>query len=712
MRSARPVRAALALVIAVLGMGEWGGAPAHAVPAAPAARPAPPAPKLVVDGRRVEVSPPPVIVSGRTMVPFRVVFTTLGARVEWDGETKTVTASRGDRWVRVRIGQRLACLASGCMEAALMDVPPEIRDDRTFIPLRFVATALGAAVRWDAAARTVYVDTGSGARSDAAGPAVRITSPASPAIAGPAELRVAVTGSLPAGPAEVRFLLLDPETGRGPVIARGTDVTGTYAWLPDPAHEGLRLLAAVVCDRAGGFLAGDVIPVRLAVRPDVTLAGVTPGQEVAGPVDLGVRAGFLATHVRYEVVDPETGAAVALGDGDPEGSFRWTPRLEHNGYRTVRATVYDRLGRPYPAAEVPVVVSVPRRLALTGVAAGDAIARPVTLGVTANFTVRAVRYVLRDPATGAEEELARYGGAGRHRWLPAPSQAGSRMVLAVVTDDQGQEQATAPVPIAVRGEPALFLETVGPNQVLAGEVRLRALANVPLARLEYRLVDPRTGESRTIAAGSDAGTALTWKPAAGDAGSWQVRAVGLTPAGEEVASEPVPVRVHAGPLYGPQPVVPKERFLDFASALARPAQRRTGMSAALQVAQAILESGWGQSVPVDKYTGVVSYNLFGIKGQGPAGSVISSTWEEYKGVSYRVDAPFRAYRDAAESWDDHKRLLLTAKRYGPFRAVMHDAVRGAWALYRAGYATDSRYPVKLIDLMNRYGLYSLDEWEP
>jgi flagellum-specific peptidoglycan hydrolase FlgJ len=132
------------------------------------------------------------------------------------------------------------------------------------------------------------------------------------------------------------------------------------------------------------------------------------------------------------------------------------------------------------------------------------------------------------------------------------------------------------------------------------------------------------------------------------------------------------------------------------------------MSAALQAAQAILETGWGQSVPVDKYSGKFSYNLFGIKGTGTNGSVVSNTWEVYNGVTYRIDANFRAYNSAAESLNDRNKLLLTASRYEPFRAVMYDSTLGAWAIKRAGYATDPQYPAKLLNIIKKYGLLELD----
>src|SRR5690606_5174736 len=131
-------------------------------------------------------------------------------------------------------------------------------------------------------------------------------------------------------------------------------------------------------------------------------------------------------------------------------------------------------------------------------------------------------------------------------------------------------------------------------------------------------------------------------------------------------------------------------------------------SAALQTAQSILETGWGQSVPVDEYTGQLSNNLFGIKGVGSAGSVTSNTWEVYNGVTYRIDAEFRAYNSPEESWADHKEFL-NRDRYTGFREVMFDYTQGAWALKRAGYATDPEYAIKLMRLIEQYNLDELDK---
>jgi len=113
-------------------------------------------------------------------------------------------------------------------------------------------------------------------------------------------------------------------------------------------------------------------------------------------------------------------------------------------------------------------------------------------------------------------------------------------------------------------------------------------------------------------------------------------------------------------------------------------------------------------VPVDKYSGEFSNNLFGIKGSASNGSVLVNTWEVYNGVYFRVDDYFRAYKDPYESWKDHKSLLLEKERYGIFRDVMHDYILGAYAIRRAGYATDPEYPIKLINIIEYYDLYELD----
>lgn len=132
-------------------------------------------------------------------------------------------------------------------------------------------------------------------------------------------------------------------------------------------------------------------------------------------------------------------------------------------------------------------------------------------------------------------------------------------------------------------------------------------------------------------------------------------------------------------------------------------EARTGVPAAVTTAQAVLESNYGQNVPVDARTGKYSHNLFGIKGWGTMGAVVIWTDEELGGASVRIEAAFRAYRSFAESIADHSALLTGEARYRPLLAGK-DPEAWAFGLRRAGYATDSRYAQKLIGIMRSWGL--------
>lgn len=110
--------------------------------------------RILVNGTLLQPDVPPFIEQGRTQVPLRAVFQALGAEVEWDGATHTVTATRRGRQVVLTVGAPTARVDG---QEVPLDVPARIVDNRTFVPLRFVAEALGASVGYDAAARTVLV---------------------------------------------------------------------------------------------------------------------------------------------------------------------------------------------------------------------------------------------------------------------------------------------------------------------------------------------------------------------------------------------------------------------------------------------------------------------------------------------------------------------------------------------------------------------------
>ncbi|MCD8390599.1 MAG: copper amine oxidase N-terminal domain-containing protein [Firmicutes bacterium] len=111
---------------------------------------------VTVDGDFVTFDQSPTIVSGRTLVPVRAIFEALGASVEWDGDTQTVTSTLNGTTVTLTIG-------SGTMykngAASTLDVPAQMINDRTLVPVRAIAEAFGCNVDWDGDTKTVIIES-------------------------------------------------------------------------------------------------------------------------------------------------------------------------------------------------------------------------------------------------------------------------------------------------------------------------------------------------------------------------------------------------------------------------------------------------------------------------------------------------------------------------------------------------------------------------
>lgn len=146
---------------------------------------------------------------------------------------------------------------------------------------------------------------------------------------------------------------------------------------------------------------------------------------------------------------------------------------------------------------------------------------------------------------------------------------------------------------------------------------------------------------------------------------------------------------------------PRE-FVRFLYAAAKAIETETGISAAAMIAQAALETGWLRAPVKDRYDGRPAYNLFNLKGQGPAGSVRAFDTEHYRGGRQTVEHCFRAYRSYEESLKDYANLILTLPRYRRAAEVRHDALAFLRELAAAGYANDPRYVQKLESILRRH----------
>lgn len=90
----------------------------------------------------------------RTMVPVRFISEALNAQVGWNEEKREVSIVMSDKDIRLIIGQSKSFINNKEIE---FDTVPIIKEDRTFVPLRFVSEGLGATVKWDEHTRTVLI---------------------------------------------------------------------------------------------------------------------------------------------------------------------------------------------------------------------------------------------------------------------------------------------------------------------------------------------------------------------------------------------------------------------------------------------------------------------------------------------------------------------------------------------------------------------------
>ena len=109
---------------------------------------------VLIDGKAIESDAAPMVVGGRTLVPLRAIFEALGADVEWDGESKTIHCIKDKTAIILQIDNSEAKINE---KLIILDTPATVTNNRTYVPLRFVAESLGATVNWAADTQEVYI---------------------------------------------------------------------------------------------------------------------------------------------------------------------------------------------------------------------------------------------------------------------------------------------------------------------------------------------------------------------------------------------------------------------------------------------------------------------------------------------------------------------------------------------------------------------------
>lgn len=87
-----------------------------------------------------------IIVEGRTLVPLRAIFEELEASVNWEQSSQTVTATKDNKKISLKIGSKNTTVNG---KTVTIDVPAQIIHGKTYVPLRFISESLGASVKWD-----------------------------------------------------------------------------------------------------------------------------------------------------------------------------------------------------------------------------------------------------------------------------------------------------------------------------------------------------------------------------------------------------------------------------------------------------------------------------------------------------------------------------------------------------------------------------------
>ena len=128
----------------------------------------------------------------------------------------------------------------------------------------------------------------------------------------------------------------------------------------------------------------------------------------------------------------------------------------------------------------------------------------------------------------------------------------------------------------------------------------------------------------------------------------------------------------------------------------------------ISLAQAILESDWGESGLSQNY-----YNLYGVKAGAAEPSVQLETSEYIDGKWITIMAPFRVYNSWSESVEAHAKLLTYGVDWNPklYEPVLKakNYKEAAHALQKAGYATDPTYAQKIIHVIETYHLAQYDQ---
>jgi hypothetical protein len=110
-----------------------------------------------IDGTQIQFDQPPIIQRGRTLVPMRAIFEALDCSVTWQQHNMSIISiAKSGKVIFVQIDNTVMTVDG---KDTILDVPPQLVNDRTLVPVRAISEALEARVEWNDATQTVNIYT-------------------------------------------------------------------------------------------------------------------------------------------------------------------------------------------------------------------------------------------------------------------------------------------------------------------------------------------------------------------------------------------------------------------------------------------------------------------------------------------------------------------------------------------------------------------------
>lgn len=112
---------------------------------------------VILNGEPLGFNAKPIIINGNTMVPFRQIFESLNMNVNWDSQTKGITAQTTGLTIKMTLDSLKATVND--KEFRLTQTPFDSPEGTVYVNLRFISEAVGATIAWDNVKKIATINT-------------------------------------------------------------------------------------------------------------------------------------------------------------------------------------------------------------------------------------------------------------------------------------------------------------------------------------------------------------------------------------------------------------------------------------------------------------------------------------------------------------------------------------------------------------------------